>query len=335
MKLGVGIPSGREGTTYPNGSVDPDTLVPMCRDIEAWGYSSVWLDDRVLAPMSLQAVCGGAPNSYDPFVLSAFAATATKHLEFVFSTLVGPVRNPVIVAKQAATFDQMAPGRLHLGFGLGTYREEFDAVADERSRKRGRGKTLDEMLDVVKSILHGAAAGGTRQDIAELFAPAPRSSRLPILLTGDSQPGIARAAAQADGVIVASAPPDRLVQIRGDVMARARECGRDPSEISMYSQQWAVVAPTREEAVKKLLATQYARRVQGIKGLSDDAFGQAFVKGNFVGPLDDIAEGVAEYRRIGTENMGIVFLGETIEETLDDARALADRIGLAACEGRG
>jgi len=66
------------------------------------------------------------------FVLSQIAGT-TERIRLGTAVLALPLRDPLALAKQAATLDVLSGGRVTLGVGAGAYPEEFAAVHPERS----------------------------------------------------------------------------------------------------------------------------------------------------------------------------------------------------------
>jgi alkanesulfonate monooxygenase SsuD/methylene tetrahydromethanopterin reductase-like flavin-dependent oxidoreductase (luciferase family) len=74
----------------------------------------------------------------DPMIALSFAAAASSRIGIATGVLLLPEHNPVVVAKQAASLDQLSGGRLALGVGIGWSREEFAALgvpfADRASR---------------------------------------------------------------------------------------------------------------------------------------------------------------------------------------------------------
>ena len=63
--------------------------------------------------------------------------------------LVLTLRNPVTLAKQLASIDQLSDGRLLLGMASGWYKREFDAVGVPFEK---RGKMMDENLEILRRL---------------------------------------------------------------------------------------------------------------------------------------------------------------------------------------
>src|SRR6202012_1173962 len=96
---------------------------------------------------------GQPPNFYEPMIVLSSIATATTNLKLGTALVVLPMRDPVYLAKQAITLDQMAGGRFILAVGLGAYREEFLSWGGERVAKARRGDMMDEGLAALKLLL--------------------------------------------------------------------------------------------------------------------------------------------------------------------------------------
>ena len=91
----------------------------------------------------------------DPLTVIAFWAAHTSHARFLTGILIAGLRRPATLAKQLSTLDVLSEGRLDIGVGVGWQREEYEAngVAYE-----GRGKHLDETLDVIQTLWREPAA---------------------------------------------------------------------------------------------------------------------------------------------------------------------------------
>ncbi|HJU16392.1 MAG TPA: LLM class flavin-dependent oxidoreductase, partial [Stellaceae bacterium] len=82
-------------------------LLSLAERAEALGYDSVWVGDSVLA----------RPR-HDPLTLLAAAAARTQRVELGTAVLLPALRNPVLLAHQVATIDQISAGRFVLGVGI-------------------------------------------------------------------------------------------------------------------------------------------------------------------------------------------------------------------------
>jgi alkanesulfonate monooxygenase SsuD/methylene tetrahydromethanopterin reductase-like flavin-dependent oxidoreductase (luciferase family) len=114
---------------------------------------------------------------HEPLVTLAFLAAHTSRLLLGTSVLITPLREPILLAKQIATLDALAPGRVLLGVGTGWEPSEFDAVGADFTT---RGRRTDDILKTVR-MLHttGRGPGGGT------FAPTP-THPVPIVVGGTS-----------------------------------------------------------------------------------------------------------------------------------------------------
>lgn len=91
----------------------------------------------------------------DPLVVISAWAAQTRHTRFMTGILIAPLRRPASLAKQLATIDVLSEGRLDLGVGVGWQQEEYAANGVEY---KGRGKLLDETLDVMQTLWRDESA---------------------------------------------------------------------------------------------------------------------------------------------------------------------------------
>ncbi|HEY6740166.1 MAG TPA: LLM class flavin-dependent oxidoreductase, partial [Actinopolymorphaceae bacterium] len=126
-----------------------EQLVELGVTAERLGFRTAWLPDHLLPPGEYGTTYGGV---YEPLVTLAYLAARTRTIRLGTSVLVLPMRNPFVVAKQAATIDRLSDGRLTLGVGIGWDRTEFDAVnADFRTR----GARTDEAIALLRHLFGG------------------------------------------------------------------------------------------------------------------------------------------------------------------------------------
>jgi alkanesulfonate monooxygenase SsuD/methylene tetrahydromethanopterin reductase-like flavin-dependent oxidoreductase (luciferase family) len=120
-----------------------------------------------------------------------------------------PVRDPVLVAKQATSTAVLTGNRLVLGVGTSPWREDYDVLGVPWER---RGQRMDEEL----AIIRGLSAGGYFSYRGEIFdlprvkiAPVP-AEPLPILIGGHGDAALRRAARVGDGWLHGGGDPEHL-----------------------------------------------------------------------------------------------------------------------------
>ena len=184
----------------------PTALRQVAEAAEACGFGSVWVSDHVVMPA---APLGDYPYSdstrppfvastpfLDPFTSLSFIAACTERVQLGTGVLVLPLRQPIVVAKQAASLDVLSSGRSLLGVGSGWLEDEFVLLGQDW---RDRGRRTDQAIATLRGCWRLDAAelpDGTRVGIA----PAPtQGGTLPILIGGHSRAAMRRAARAGDG----------------------------------------------------------------------------------------------------------------------------------------
>ena len=183
MKLGIGLPNPVPGTAG-------ETLVEWARKAESAGFSSLATIDRIAYP------------SYESLVTLAAVAGATERIGLVTNVLLAPTRNPVLLAKMAASVDQLSGGRLTLGLGVGSRKDDFDAIGQ---RFEDRGKHFDQTLELMHRVWKGELVNGAQKPIG----PAPVRSVVPILIGGYGDPAIRRVVKWGIGYTVGGSGPEQ------------------------------------------------------------------------------------------------------------------------------
>jgi probable F420-dependent oxidoreductase len=128
----------------------------------------------------------GGHDALDPFSALAFCAAVTTRLRLMTLLLVAPYRNPLLIAKCAATVDVLSKGRLVLALGAGYLRSEFAALGVEFSE---RNDLLDEAVAAMTGIWSNDAfgfAGKHFTAIGQTARPRPVQQPVPVWFGGNS-----------------------------------------------------------------------------------------------------------------------------------------------------
>lgn len=120
-------------------------IVELAKHTEDVGFESLWTGEHIIVPVSIaNPVRHGVelPANYrhmpDVFVTMAAAAVATKRLMFGMDVCLVTQRNPLILAKEAATLDRISHGRLIMGVGYGWIEEESEIMGVPFKRRVAR-----------------------------------------------------------------------------------------------------------------------------------------------------------------------------------------------------
>lgn len=174
-------------------AMQPARLTELAVRAERLGYGAVLLPDHLLPPEPYGRTYGGV---YEPLTTLAFLAASTERIGLGMSVLVLPLREPFLVAKQAATVHRLSGGRLTLGVGAGWVRSEFDAA---RADYAGRGRYVEDAALLLRALFSGATSyDGARFGFERgVLEPRPLTP-LPIAVGGTTDAALRRVAAVAD-----------------------------------------------------------------------------------------------------------------------------------------
>ena len=270
----------------------------LARHIEDLGFESLWTGEHIVIPVAIadpQRHGVPLPSNYkhmpDPFINFAAGAAVTTTLKFGLDVCLVTQREPLALAKAAATLDRLSGGRLIMGTGYGWIREEseiFGVPFEDRVRKSS------EVIRALKTIWseETPSFAGEFVRFPPLHCnPKPvRPGGIPLLI-GSGMPGIdngralRRVAEIADGWLPMMLSPE---QARDD-LARLRqlcaESGRDFDRLDITivvpaislglgeRPEWAYDLPVQD---KDALLAGYAqagvnRIILGVEDMVDDS----------------------------------------------------------------
>lgn len=204
MKFGIRIPPPQMG---PIG--DPDFVVRYARLCESMGFESLWTIDHAVMHMEYDSrypykTTGRTPlpadsNMPDPLILMMLLASATERIRLGTSMLILPQRHPIILAKEVATLDVYARGRITLGVGVGWVEEE---VRDLGQDFHDRGRRANEWLAILKTLWTRDVAdfaGDYFSFEGVISNPKPaQPGGVPIMIGGHSEAAARRAGRYGD-----------------------------------------------------------------------------------------------------------------------------------------
>jgi alkanesulfonate monooxygenase SsuD/methylene tetrahydromethanopterin reductase-like flavin-dependent oxidoreductase (luciferase family) len=166
------------------------------------------------------------------------------------------------------------------------------------------------------------------------LAPQPYQQPFPILLNAHSDVALERVGAMADGWIVAGLPVDRTAAARTVVDAAAHRAGRDPASIPLHFQIWLSFGKDRDAAIAKLKRSQHWRRTLALRSdVAEDEHLQRFAAGNLLGSPDEVIQQIRSFeQQTRVDHMGVVMLGETTRELVEDMELFATEVMPAFAE---
>jgi probable F420-dependent oxidoreductase len=178
---------------------DPDVAAEVAELAEELGFDSLWTGEHVVLPDPQVPPSPAAPLTpmLHPSTSLAWLAAVTEEIRLGTGITLIAQRNPVVLAKEMASLDVLADGRLILGIGAGYLAAEFDALGVDFA---SRGRRTDEAIEVLRELWSSEAPEfeGEFTSFAGIQARPrpPRRERTPIHAGGMS-PAAYRRAVQA------------------------------------------------------------------------------------------------------------------------------------------
>jgi alkanesulfonate monooxygenase SsuD/methylene tetrahydromethanopterin reductase-like flavin-dependent oxidoreductase (luciferase family) len=279
----------------------------MIRVIEGLGFDSIWAGDHFLYHMA----DGTAEAPWDAWSVLAAAAAITSRV--TIGPLVTPLGfyNPAVLAKKAATVDEISGGRLVLGLGAGWNEVEFRAYGVPFDHRISR---FEEAFTIVRTLLQEGEIDfeGTYYSARDCqLVPRSRPGGPPILIgsLGERMLGITLPYVQAWNVWHTDTgnSPAGIAALRARVAAACAKVGRDPATI---------------EATAVALV-----RMPGGVGRRQGDYAVDSTPNPLEGSPERIAQELREYARAGLAEVQLVVDPITIEslELLAPVLELLDR----------
>jgi probable F420-dependent oxidoreductase len=230
--------------SYAESMTDPSFYAPLARAAEEAGYHSMVIPDSICYPLHAMSVYPYNPDGtrefledkpfLEPFSLIPALGAVTTRLRFITFVVKVPVRNPVLLAKQATSTAVLTGGRLSLGVGTSPWREDYDILdADWASR----GRRLDDSI----AILRGLAAGGYFEHHGPTYdlppvkiSPVP-AAPIPVLIGGHSDAALRRASRLGDGWMHGGGDPADLPRLMERLVSFRRSYGVDGQPFEVHA----------------------------------------------------------------------------------------------------
>lgn len=175
----------------------PAELAEIAVAADELGYEHLTCSEHVAVPVEVAAERGG--TYWDPLSTFGFLAAKTSRIRFVTQVLVLGYHHPLEIAKRYGTLDLLSGGRLTLGLGVGSLREEFDLLDVPFD---GRGERADDALRALRAAwgTDVPAYSGDHYDFAGMLVdPQPAQPAVPLWIGGRTRRSLRRAVELGDG----------------------------------------------------------------------------------------------------------------------------------------
>jgi alkanesulfonate monooxygenase SsuD/methylene tetrahydromethanopterin reductase-like flavin-dependent oxidoreductase (luciferase family) len=225
LKVGVQLPEVERFVRWPE-------LLDMARAIEDIGFDSAWLGEHLLYRWPDRHARG----PWEAWTMLAAIAAATTRIELGPLVACTNFHNPALLAKQAATIDEVSGGRFVLGLGAGWNETEFRAYGFPYDHRVDR---FEEAFTIIRTLLREGSIDldGRWYQVrdCELLPRGPRPGGPPLMI-GSIGPRMLRSTmAHADSWNCwfkdIDNRPDGVPAVRAIVDEACRDVGRDPTEV--------------------------------------------------------------------------------------------------------
>src|SRR6056297_3178855 len=255
------------------GRLEARPIVDLAVEAEAIGLDSVWVGDSVTAK-----------PRHDWLVMLSAIAARTSRVKVGTAVLLPLLRNPVLLAQQLATLDQLAEGRVVVGVGIGNQSPaglaEFDAVGAGHDKRVGR---LIEYVALMRALWQGGA----------VTWPPAQPARI-----SDAIEGRWPLAGQGIGITpyTVDGPP---VWAAGNAPAALKRCARyfdgyfpsGPSDPAVWAGNWQAVqasAGERGRDAPEITGAAYLTLAIDDNQAAADSRMNAYLEGYYNRPADQI-----------------------------------------------
>jgi probable F420-dependent oxidoreductase len=223
MRIGVQLPEVERDVRWPE-------YLAMARAAEESGFDSIWLGDHLLYPDDPR----GERGPWEVWTLLSAIAAVTERAEIGPLVACAAFHPPGLIAKMAATIDEVSGGRFVLGLGAGWNELEFRAFGLPFDRLVSR---FEDSFAIVRRLLAGERVTHEgRWWQAEDAVLLPKPARRPPFMIGSNGPRMLSIALphverwntwyedygnSAEG----------FAELNEKISAAARDAGRDPADI--------------------------------------------------------------------------------------------------------
>lgn len=228
MRVGVTLPLADGDTPDGHTPTFAETLA-FARAAESTGLDSIWVFDHLLFRVADKP----EGSVHEAWTTLAALAAVVPRVELGALVMCSSFRHPGVLAKMAATLDDLSGGRSILGLGCGWHDPEYEAFGFPTDHRVGR---FAEDLEVTARLLRGerVTIEGRWRAVRDAVLLPPPARRVPILVAAKGERMLQLTATWADAWNTAwfgRADDDRLATRMAALDAACVAVGRDPASI--------------------------------------------------------------------------------------------------------
>jgi probable F420-dependent oxidoreductase len=213
VKLSIGTPvvtmsPSAHGSWEEAASIDEVAQIAEAAD--RLSYYHMTCSEHIGLPVSELARRGS--RYWDPLATFGFLAARTRQIRFATSVLVLAYHHPLEIAKRYGTLDKISNGRVILGVGVGTLKEEFDLIGAPYDDRGPRGDDALRALRASLSQREPAYHGDFYDFEGFVVDPCAVQQHVPLWVGGRTMRSLRRAVSLADGWCPFAVPPAQAAE---------------------------------------------------------------------------------------------------------------------------
>lgn len=174
-----------------------EDLGQIAETADRLGYHHLTCSEHIALPAVEQQRRG--TRYWDPLATLGYLAARTARIRLATNVLVLAYHHPLEIAKRYGTLDKVSNGRLILGVGVGSLKEEFDLIGAAFDDRGPRGDDALRALRASLSIPEPAYQGEFYSFDGMVVDPCAVQDHVPIWVGGRTLRSLRRAVTLADG----------------------------------------------------------------------------------------------------------------------------------------
>lgn len=206
------------------------------------GFDSLWLGEHVVLPLGYSTshptkvqpgeqhhtgpIVSPDTELVDPLIQLGAAAAVTTRIKLATGIYILPLRHPLESARSACTVQELADGRFVFGLGFGWLEEEFTALDIPFAERISR---FEESIEIMRAAWQSGEVKheGKHFSISGVQV-TKRITHVPLILGGNTDKALRRAARLGDGWFSSGTPPfDESIRLRTELLRLRGESNND------------------------------------------------------------------------------------------------------------
>ena len=288
--------------------VNFDPAKSFAQRAEKLGFHSLWVNDHLAAPFG-----DVSDIQLDGWTLLSSLASITSKVRLGTLVICNPLRHPAVLAKMAATLDNISGGRLDFGIGAGWKMEDFKMIGSSPQLGAIKLAQLEEAIQIILKLWSqdNVIFTGNYYKLEKGYcAPKPLQKPHPLILlgVGTGRTGIRLIAHYADKCNFTRITPDEYRRKLDEATSESRSMGRRTKIKSTISLNIAI----------KLRADEYEGQLQQMAKLYNQSVKEFMQRYNLItGTPEECAASLMKYSTMPIDEFILFFPENNFEKQME------------------